>query len=95
MNIIYIISTADLGDWTAGGEAFNPSECGVEGVEDQRRVRELHRLHRGQSRAAADLHYLEHARRLDGYGIDAHPAKVRHIRDYQDCRKIGEVKLIQ
>lgn len=69
--------SADNGDWTVNGNTDAAIDSGIEGQEDIRRVKELHRLHRGQSRAIADLHYLEHARRLDRYGVDIHPVKVR------------------
>ena len=42
------------------------------------RAEELHRLHRGQTPADAELNFLEVARALDGYGMHVHPAK--------DCR---------
>jgi FERM/RhoGEF/pleckstrin domain protein 2 len=44
--------------------------------EMERRIRENHRKHIGQSPAEADLHLLETARRTELYGIRMHPAKV-------------------
>lgn len=44
-------------------------------AEDERRIRELHKMHKGQSPADADANFLEHAKRLDCYGVDCHPAK--------------------
>lgn len=44
-------------------------------VEDERKVRELHKLHRGQLPADAEANFLEHAKRLDNYGVESHPAK--------------------
>lgn len=35
---------------------------------------ELHKLHRGQLQADAEYNYLEHAKRLEMYGIDIHHA---------------------
>lgn len=42
--------------------------------EAERRISELHKLHRGQLPADAEYNYLEHAKRLDFYGIDLHRA---------------------
>jgi tyrosine-protein phosphatase non-receptor type 4 len=42
--------------------------------ENEQRIAELHKLHRGQMPADAELNYLEHAKRLDMYGIDFHSA---------------------
>lgn len=43
--------------------------------EIERRISELHKLHRGQLPADAEYNYLEHAKRLDMYGVDLHNAK--------------------
>ncbi|KAI9587791.1 tyrosine-protein phosphatase non-receptor type 4 isoform X1 [Glossina fuscipes] len=43
-------------------------------VEAERKISELHKLHRGQLPADAEYNYLEHAKRLDLYGIDLHKA---------------------
>jgi tyrosine-protein phosphatase non-receptor type 4 len=40
----------------------------------EHRISELHKLHRGQLPADAEYNYLEHAKRLDMYGIDFHKA---------------------
>lgn len=39
------------------------------------KVCELHKTHRGQTPAEAELHYLENAKKLQFYGVDLHPAK--------------------
>ncbi|XP_061391417.1 protein 4.1 homolog isoform X2 [Musca vetustissima] len=39
------------------------------------KVMDLHKTHRGQSPAEAELHYLENAKKLAMYGVDLHPAK--------------------
>ncbi|XP_044744973.1 protein 4.1 homolog isoform X2 [Coccinella septempunctata] len=41
----------------------------------EEKVMELHKTHRGQSPAEAELHYLENAKKLAMYGVDLHPAK--------------------
>uniref|UniRef100_A0A8C4RAK1 Erythrocyte membrane protein band 4.1 like 2 n=1 Tax=Eptatretus burgeri TaxID=7764 RepID=A0A8C4RAK1_EPTBU len=41
----------------------------------ERKVEELHRSHRGQSPAEADLSFLENAKKLAMYGVDVHPVK--------------------
>lgn len=39
------------------------------------KVFDLHKTHRGQTPAEAELHYLENAKKLAMYGVDLHPAK--------------------
>jgi len=39
------------------------------------KIAELHRTHRGQSPAEAELHYLDNAKKLAMYGVDLHQAK--------------------
>lgn len=39
------------------------------------KIAELHRTHKGQPPAEADLHYLENAKKLAMYGVDLHQAK--------------------
>ncbi|XP_045460077.1 protein 4.1 homolog isoform X2 [Harmonia axyridis] len=41
----------------------------------EEKVMELHKTHKGQSPAEAELHYLENAKKLAMYGVDLHPAK--------------------
>lgn len=41
----------------------------------EEKVSELHKLHRGQTSADAELHYLENAKKLAMYGVDLHNAK--------------------
>ncbi len=48
-----------------------------------RRVTELHKLHRGQNPAEAEFNFLEHAKRLEMYGISLHAGKDSHGRDIQ------------
>lgn len=42
--------------------------------EAERRISELHKLHRGQLPADAEYNYLEHAKKLYMYGVDLHKA---------------------
>lgn len=39
------------------------------------KVVDLHKTHKGQTPAEAELHYLENAKKLSMYGVDLHPAK--------------------
>ncbi|XP_069687706.1 protein 4.1 homolog isoform X2 [Periplaneta americana] len=41
----------------------------------EEKVMDLHRTHKGQTPAEAELHYLENAKKLAMYGVDLHPAK--------------------
>ncbi|KAJ8931592.1 hypothetical protein NQ314_015454, partial [Rhamnusium bicolor] len=50
---------------------FAPNQ--TQDLEDK--VLELHRTHKGQTPAEAELHYLENAKKLAMYGVDFHPAK--------------------
>ena len=48
-----------------------------------RKVAELHKLHKGQSPAESEMNFLEHAKRLEMYGISLHPGKDSAGRDIQ------------
>lgn len=78
---------SELGD-------FNPSEHQTGYLSDmqllveqtpdaERKISELHKLHRGQLPADAEYNYLEHAKRLDLYGIDLHKATDSNGKDLQ------------
>ncbi|XP_075169068.1 erythrocyte membrane protein band 4.1 like coracle isoform X3 [Haematobia irritans] len=41
----------------------------------EEKVMDLHKTHRGQPPAEAELHYLDNAKKLAMYGVDLHPAK--------------------
>ncbi|KAL1115304.1 hypothetical protein AAG570_007335 [Ranatra chinensis] len=41
----------------------------------EQKVMELHKTHKGQTPAEAELRYLENAKKLAMYGVDLHPAK--------------------
>ena len=51
--------------------------------EIDRRITELHKLHKGQSPAEAEFNFLEHAKRLEMYGISLHNGKDSSGRDIQ------------
>ena len=59
------------------GGALPPPE------ELDRKVAELHKLHKGQSPAESEMNFLEHAKRLEMYGISLHPGKDSAGRDIQ------------
>ncbi|XP_070502837.1 protein 4.1 homolog isoform X2 [Chironomus tepperi] len=44
-------------------------------AELEEKVVDLHKTHKGQTPAEAELHYLENAKKLAMYGVDLHPAK--------------------
>lgn len=44
-------------------------------AELEQKVMDLHKTHKGQSPAEAELHYLDNAKKLALYGVDLHPAK--------------------
>lgn len=43
--------------------------------EMERKIVELHKLHKGQLPADAEFNFLDHAKRLDMYGVELHSAK--------------------
>ena len=49
--------------------------------EMDRRIMELHKLHKHQTPAEAEFNFLEHAKRLEMYGISLHPGKDSNGRD--------------
>uniref|UniRef100_A0A646QF67 Moesin/ezrin/radixin homolog 1 n=1 Tax=Hemiscolopendra marginata TaxID=943146 RepID=A0A646QF67_9MYRI len=74
----YIVQS-ELGD-------YDPEEHGRTYLQDFRfapnqtaeleeKVMELHKTHKGQTPAEAELHYLENAKKLAMYGVDLHQAK--------------------
>ncbi|XP_055688283.1 tyrosine-protein phosphatase non-receptor type 4 [Lutzomyia longipalpis] len=69
---------AELGDYSAvdhtPGYLSGLQLLAEQTEETEKRICELHKLHRGQLPADAEYNYLEHAKRLDMYGIDLHSA---------------------
>uniref|UniRef100_A0A1B6L6W2 protein-tyrosine-phosphatase n=1 Tax=Graphocephala atropunctata TaxID=36148 RepID=A0A1B6L6W2_9HEMI len=43
--------------------------------EMEKKIAELHKLHKGQTPADAEFNFLDHAKRLDMYGVDLHRAR--------------------
>ncbi|EDW76939.1 uncharacterized protein Dwil_GK13061 [Drosophila willistoni] len=69
---------SELGDFNAvehqAGYLSQLQLLSEQSAEAERKVSELHKLHRGQLPADAEYNYLEHAKRLELYGIDLHKA---------------------
>lgn len=70
---------AELGDYSTAEHAGVAYLAGMpllreQTVEMERRIGELHKLHRGQLPADAEYNYLEHAKKLYMYGVDIHRA---------------------
>jgi tyrosine-protein phosphatase non-receptor type 4 len=51
--------------------------------EFEKTVADMHRLHRGETPADAELHFLQEAKRLDMYGVELHRAKDTAGREIQ------------
>lgn len=68
---------------TSSPEGGLSSEVPLPPEEIDRRITELHKLHRNQSPAEAELNFLEHAKRLETYGISLHSGKDSSGRDIQ------------
>lgn len=74
----YLVQS-ELGDYDPEEHAFDylsdfrfaPNQTS----ELEEKVMELHKQHKGQTSAEAELHYLENAKKLAMYGVELHPAK--------------------
>lgn len=77
---IVLVFLAELGDFNPiehqPGYLSNLQLLADQSSDAERKISELHKLHRGQLPADAEYNYLEHAKRLDLYGIDLHKAMV-------------------
>ena len=56
-------------------DSSHQSETLLPDDEMDRRISELHKLHKAQSPGEAEINFLEHAKRLEMYGIALHPGK--------------------
>ena len=65
----------------SSGNAGPASNLSQEDIE--RRIAELHKLHKNQPPSEAEINFLEHAKRLEMYGISLHNGKDSHGRDIQ------------
>lgn len=77
-SFFFLIFTAELGDFsvTEHKEGYL-SELQLlpdQNEEIEKQICELHKLHRGQTPADAECNFLEHAKRLEHFGIDFHNA---------------------
>ncbi|RWS13885.1 band 4.1-like protein 3 [Dinothrombium tinctorium] len=82
------VTHALLGSYLVQSELgdYDPDEHGHNYLSDFRfapnqtpeleeKVAELHRTHKGQTSAEAEIHYLDNAKKLAMYGVELHPAK--------------------
>lgn len=87
MKFISTFLSAELGDYNptenSSGYLSNLQLLSEQNEEKEIRICELHKLHRGQLPADAEYNYLEHAKRLDMYGIDLHKATDSSNKDLQ------------
>ncbi|KAL1494525.1 hypothetical protein ABEB36_010109 [Hypothenemus hampei] len=74
----YIVQS-ELGDYNTDehGPGYISNLCLVpsQTEEMERKIAELHKLHKGQTPADAEFNFLDHAKRLDLYGVELHNAK--------------------
>ncbi|BES96815.1 phosphatase non-receptor type [Nesidiocoris tenuis] len=61
------------------GMALMPNQT----EEMEKKIIELHKLHKGQTPADAEFNFLDHAKRLDMYGVDLHRARDSSGKDLQ------------
>lgn len=77
-NLLPLLLAAELGDFNAvehqPGYLSGLQLLAEQTPEAERKICELHKLHRGQLPADAEYNYLEHGKRLELYGIDLHKA---------------------
>ena len=78
---LFCLYTADFGDYNAAEHAsqqYLTEAVLLPPVPQQMlcKVVELHKLHKGQTPADAEYQFLDHAKRLELYGVDLHRAMV-------------------
>jgi hypothetical protein len=79
------VAQSDMGDFSdenadAAASAYNEALSNarltpVPNAQFFDKVKELHKAHKGQTPADAELHYLENAKKLAAYGVHIYPAK--------------------
>ncbi|XP_050294337.1 tyrosine-protein phosphatase non-receptor type 4 isoform X2 [Anthonomus grandis grandis] len=74
----YIVQS-ELGDYNQDehGADYLTNLCLIphQTEEMEKKISELHKLHKGQLPADAEFNFLDHAKRLDMYGVELHQAK--------------------
>ncbi|XP_044253783.1 tyrosine-protein phosphatase non-receptor type 4 [Tribolium madens] len=78
---------AELGDYQPEEHGPNylstmqliPGQC----EEMERKIAELHKLHKGQSPAQAEFNFLDHAKRIEMYGVELHKTRDNTNREIQ------------
>ncbi|VVC27853.1 Hypothetical protein CINCED_3A009709 [Cinara cedri] len=76
----YLVQS-ELGDYDIGEHKNNTDYlkefkfAPIQTQELEEKVMELHKTHKGQTPAEAELNYLNNAKKLAMYGVDLHPAK--------------------
>lgn len=81
------IAQAELGDYSNEKHDVNylsdlklvPGQT----AELEKKIAELHKLHKGKVPADAEFHFLDHAKRIDMYGVDLHDALDSNHKDIQ------------
>ncbi|XP_013403560.1 protein 4.1 homolog isoform X18 [Lingula anatina] len=88
------VTHALLGSYTVQSELgdYDPDEQGVKYIQDFRfapnqtnelleKIADLHKTHKGQTPAEAEMHFLENSKKLAMYGVDLHQARDSELVD--------------